>query len=125
MNLLNDVMEYLKNEGMQPRYDEDKDIVFKYEKLTFIFNNPEDDENYFRLMLPCVYDVTEDTREAVIEAANETNLKMKLSKTLVLESTVSLSAEIFVDRDPEIDDIMPRLLRVLRDTRQIFYEEIG
>lgn len=53
------------------------------------------------------------------------NKTMKLSKTILPNDTVWISFEIFIDRDPEWNEIIPRALHVLMDTRDEFFDVIG
>lgn len=125
MKVIDQVFQYLQGQGLQPKKDEDGDILFKYNQLTFIYHEAEDDEGYFRMSLPAIFEVTEDNREAVLEACNQMNKTMKLSKTILPNDTVWVSFEIFIDRDPEWNEIIPRALHVLMDTRDEFFDVIG
>ncbi len=119
------VFEYLKSQGLMPRIDEDNDIVFKYQMLNFIFFNNDDDEQYFRLALPGIFDVTDENRATVLEAINEVNRVMKVAKTLVPRNSVWIYAEMLMDSTPVLDDMVPRLLNILMSARQEFYDQIG
>ena len=119
------VFDYLKKQGLCPEFDKDNDIVFKYQMLTFLFFNNDDDEQFFRLALPGIYDVTEDNRMAVLEAINETNRVMKVVKLTIPRDDVWVLAEIMMDSTPELDDLVPRLLNILTGARQEFYDQIG
>ena len=118
------VFDYLKKQGLCPEFDKDNDIVFKYQMLTFLFFNNDDDEQFFRLALPGIYDVTEDNRMAVLEAINETNRVMKVVKLTIPRDDVWVLAEIMMDSTPELDDLVPRLLNILTGARQEFYDQI-
>lgn len=119
------VFHYLKKQGFCPEFDRDNDIVFKYETLTFLYFNNDDDEQFFRLALPGIYDVTEENRFAVLEAINETNRIMKVVKLTIPRDDVWVLAEIMMDSNPELDDLVPRLLNILTGARQEFYDQLG
>lgn len=119
------VFNYLKNQGLCPNYDKDNDIVFKYQMLTFLFFNTDDDEQFFRLALPGIYDVTEENRNAVLEAINDTNKVMKVVKLTIPRDDVWALTEIMMDSTPELDDLVPRLLNILIGARKEFYEQVG
>ena len=118
------VLDYLKQQGLMPAFDDDNDIKFKYNMLTFFFFNNDDDERYFRMSLPNIYDVTEDNRFAVLEAINETNKTYKVAKLVVSHDTVWISTEILMDSTPVLDDFIPRLLDIILGARKEFYEQI-
>lgn len=119
------VFEYLKSQGLMPKIDEDNDIIFKYQMLTFIYFNNDDDEQFFRLALPGIFDVTEENRPTVLEAMNEVNKRMKVVKAYIPKDDVWIAAEIMMDSTPELDDIVPRLLNILLGARKEFYDQIG
>lgn len=122
MNTLELVFNYLKEQGLCPRIDDDGDIAFKYEMLPFYFFNNKDDESFFRLSLIGIYEVTDENRYAVLEAINEINKEYKVLKAVLPNNEVWLSTEIFIDSTPELDDFFPRLIRILVNGRKDFYE---
>ena len=119
------VFQYLQEQGLQPKIDEDNDVVFKYQMLTFIYFNNDDDEQFFRLALPSIFDVTEENRVTVLEAVNEVNKVMKVAKLVIPRTNVWISAEIMMDSTPVLDDLIPRLLNILLNARTEFYDQIG
>jgi hypothetical protein len=119
------VFEYLKSQGLVPKIDSDNDIVFKYQMLTFIYFNNDDDEQFFRLALPGIFDVTDENRVTVLEAMNETNRRMKVVKLYIPRDDVWAATEIMMDSTPVLDDLVPRLLNILIGARKEFYDQIG
>jgi len=119
------VFNYLKSQGLMPNFDQDNDIVFKYQMFTFIFFNNDKDEQFIRLALPGIYDVTEENRYSVLEAINETNKVMKVAKLMIPRDDVWAITEIMMDSTPELDDLIPRLLNILIGARSEFYDQLG
>lgn len=118
------VFDYLKEQGLCPQL-KDEVIIFKYQMCTFIFFVDDDDEKFFRLALPGIYDVTEDNRISVLEAINEVNKKLKVAKAFIPDDDVWVSAETLMDDTPELDDFVPRILNILLGSRQKFYEIVN
>jgi hypothetical protein len=114
------VLNYLKEQGFCPQLDDDV-IVFKYQMCTFVFFVDDDDDKFFRLALPSIFDVTEDNRISVLEATNELNKRLKVVKAFIPNDEVWLSAETLMDETPELDDFVPRILGILFSARQKFY----
>jgi len=114
------VLNYLKEQGFCPQLDDDV-IVFKYQMCTFVFFVDDDDDKFFRLALPSIFDVTEDNRISVLEATNELNKRLKVVKAFIPNDEVWLSAETLMDETPELDDFVPRILSILFSARQKFY----
>ena len=120
------VMEFLRKEGFCPEVDSDNgNIVFKYQMTTFLFlNNDEEDEEFFQLCMPNIYDVTDDNREMVLEAINIVNRKLKVMKATIIGDNVWLFFENLLDQTPDVSTIIPRALMILQGGRQQFYEEM-
>lgn len=111
MNIFDQVYDFLKEQGLMPNKIEDnRYIVFKYQTYTFVYMSPEDDEYYFKMCLPGIFDVTEDNRDAVLEIANDLNTQYKLVKVCVEEDRVDINVEFFLDSDPVFEDFIPRVL---------------
>lgn len=124
MSIFEQVNEYLKEQGLLPTIEDEQYIIFKYQTCTFLYIWPKDDEYYFHMVLPQIYDVNEDNREAVLEIANKVNSCYKLVKVCVREETVDISVQLFLDSDPEFDDIIPRVLNILLGAMQEFHKEL-
>ena len=120
------VLDFLRKEGFCPEVDPDNgNIVFKYQMMTFIFlNNDEEDDEFFQLCMPNIYDVTDDNREMVLEAMNVINRKLKVMKTTIINDGVWLFFENLLDQTPDVSTIIPRALMILQGGRQQFYQEV-
>lgn len=120
------VMDFLRKQGFCPDVDEDNgNIIFKYQMCTFIFFNNDEDEEFFQLALPSIFDVTEENRELVLEAANKINSNMKVTKVIIVgDQSVWVVFENLLDQSPEVDNIIPRALSILQHARQEFYEAL-
>ena len=118
------VFNYLKNEGLVPEYNSNGNIQFKYQMLNFLFFNNDEDAAFINLTLPRIYDVTDDNRYAVFEAINEVNETTKVVKLTIANDSVWCATEIMMDSTPELDDLVPRLLRILLNSREKFYKAI-
>ena len=124
MNLKELMLQYLKEEGFCPKEDE-YSIDFKCEGRTFAFLYDNDDDQYFRLMMPNIFEVTDENREVVLRALNETNSSVKVVKAYTpIPQAVWIGFEVLVDITPVLADIVPRGLNMLRTAQRTFYEEI-
>ncbi len=119
------VLEFLKTQGFCPEVDEHGGIIFKYQMATFLFINNDEDEEFFQLAMPHIYQVTDDNRDIVLEAANKTNTSMKVVKISVLGDSVWAFFEILLDQSPDVKDIIPRALNILMGARQTLYENLN
>lgn len=120
------VLEFLKQQGFCPDVDTDNgNIYFKYQMRTFIYINNDEDEDFFQLAFPGIFDVTEENRELVLEAINKTNLGIKVVKCTIPHDDVWVFFEILLDSSPEVKDIVPRALDILQGAQQMFYKNMN
>lgn len=119
------VLEFLKTQGFCPEVDEQGSIIFKYQMATFLFINNNEDEEFFQLAMPHIYQVTDDNRDIVLEAANKTNTSMKVAKISILGDSAWAFFEILLDQSPDVKDIIPRALNILMGARQTLYENLN
>jgi len=97
---------------------------FKFEELNFLYIPDEDDENFLRLAVPNIFDVTADNRPLVMEVVNETNMTIKYSKTCVSNDNVWAFYEHRLFGDGNLDDIIEHGIRLLQATVGLFYRKI-
>ena len=119
------VFEFLKYQGLVPEYDGNNNIRFKYQMKNFLYYNNDNDEAFINLTLPGIYEVTDDNRMAVFEAINQVNETTKVVKlTISRDNYVWCGAEIMMDSTPELDDVFPRLMKILMASQEKFYQAI-
>jgi hypothetical protein len=124
MNLKELMLNYLREEGFCPK-EEKYGLSFKCEGLNFIFFYDEDDDQYFRLMMPGIFDVTEENFPAVLLALNKVNSEIKVVKAYTpVQDEVWLGFEVIVDSTPVLADFVPRGIAMLRAAQRKFYEAI-
>lgn len=122
MNLKDLVEQFLKEEGFCPKQEE-FGLQFKCEGKNFLFIYDDNDKQFFRLMMPCIFDITEENREIVLHAMNVVNSSVKIIKAYTMfENEVWLGFEILVDSTPVVGDLVPRALNMLNGGARKFYE---
>ena len=117
------VKEFLSNEGYRFDVDGDGDIHFKYEGANLYFTVDKDDQNYFRLIMPNIYQL-EGNRVKVLEAINAVARDLKVIKAFLVEDRLWLTVELFIDSTPELEDFFPRCMGLLKAGREKIAEEI-
>ena len=127
MAKMEEIINYLQNEGLMPKKDEDGDIVFKYQMKNFIIFDTTDDEQYLQIALPGIYDVTEENLVEVLAACNSVNRGIKVAKAIITgdNKSVWVVYESMLDTTPVYDDIVPRSLEILMTAQKSFYETIS
>lgn len=108
------LLDYLKEEGFTPKVDDDGDIIFKREGLTYILFVNEDDEEFVRIDLPNVWEIESlGERQMVLAAAAEVNRQVKVAKVVPMGDNVWVSAQLLVDPIENVSKILPRTMNVL------------
>ena len=115
MAKMEEIINYLQNEGLMPKKDEDGDIVFKYQMKNFIIFDTTDDEQYLQIALQ------------VLAACNSVNRGIKVAKVIITgdNKSVWVVYESMLDTTPVYDDIVPRSLEILMAAQKSFYETIS
>ena len=124
-NLKSLLIEFLAEEGY--RYNEtDFGLEFKSNGLTILFINSSNDEQIFQLILPGIYEVNDDNELAVLQATNKVTYGFKVVKAYVTNSkSVDVSFQILADSTPELNELLPRAIRMLEQAREEFYRDLG
>jgi hypothetical protein len=132
MDLNKLMMEFLAEEGFRP-HETEFGIAFKQEGINFLYFKDEDDEQYFRLMMPAIFVVTEDNEDTIMRVMNDVNGTIKVVKLYTMdmddengksETSVWVAFEILADTTPELSDIVPRALALLRSARITFLAKL-
>ena len=132
MDLNKLMIEYLAEEGFRP-HETPFGIAFKKEGINFLFFKDEEDEQYFRLMMPAIFVVTEDNEDMILRAMNDVNGNIKVVKLYTMdmedeeghkETSVWVAFEILADTTPELSDFVPRALALLQGGRMGFLAKL-
>jgi hypothetical protein len=119
-------LNFLRSQGFLPEVDpEDGNITFKYQMANFVFINNDDDEEFFQLLMPTIFEVTDDNREIVYEAVNKINMSIKVIKACIIDNAVWLFFENILDQSPEVEVVIIRALQILYAARHEFYLEVS
>lgn len=126
------MMNYLAEEGFRP-HETPFGIAFKNEGFNFLYFKDEEDEQYFRLMMPAIFEVTEDNEDTILQVMNEVNSTIKVVKLYTMdlededgktEKSVWVAFEILADTTPELGDIVPRAINLLQGGRITFLSKL-
>ena len=122
MNLKELTLQYLQQEGFCPQ-ETKFGLAFKCEGKNFLLIHDDDDDQYFRLMMPCIFEMTDDNKEAVLQALNEVNSSVKVIKAYIMcENEVWLGFEVLVDSTPVVGDFVPRAISMLNSGARKFFQ---
>lgn len=132
MDLNKLMMDYLAEEGFRP-HETEFGIAFKIEGINYLYFKDEEDEQYFRLMMPAIFEVTEDNEDIIMHTMNDVNSNIKVVKLYTMEleneqgkksTSVWVAFEILADSTPEMADIVPRAINLLKGARVAFLAKL-
>lgn len=114
-----EIGKYLSSEGLQPQ-ERDFGFFFRYQMRNFYIEYDADDEQYLRVIMPGIYEADENNMLEVLTAANVVDRDRKVVKCFVLDEDVHIAAELLIDQDPNLGDIIPRALGMLLGAQECF-----
>jgi len=132
MNAKTLVSRYLKTKGIAPKKN-DLGLNFTYEGWNFLLWNDADDPMFFRLILPGVFDVTDDNFARAIMACNNVNWRYKVVKAVLYEfedgkekgASVWMCYEQVLDSTPQIEELLPHAVHSLIAAAEAFSKEMN
>lgn len=118
-------MDMLEDQGMEGWIDSDGDVQFDYEDLTFFIEVNEDDNEFFRVVLPNIWPI-ESTTEATtaVYAVNTVNSTKKTAKAYIHDDNVWIAVELFIDNPKNVKPVFMRSLGVIMESVDLFVEEM-
>lgn len=126
MNQKEIIVDQLKVMGFEPIELGDAGFVFKYEEMNYLYMPDDDDEKFLRIVIPHLFEVTDENRAAVLDAMHETSLMLKYAKVCIMyENAVWAIYEHFLTSTDNIVDLLEHIIRVLEATAHVFYKKIN
>ena len=131
MNVKGQVSKYLKARGIVAAKNE-LGLNFTYEGWNFLLWDDAEDPLFFRLVLPGVFDVTDDNFAEAIMACNNVNWNFKVVKAVLYEfddgcddgASIWMSFEQSLDSLRKVDDLMPHAMQSLLAAAEAFMKEM-
>lgn len=125
MNQKEIILKQLRSMGFEPEEEEGLGYVFKYDEMSLLYM-PDDDENFLRIIIPNIYDVTDENRVAVLEAMQETSCIVKYTKVNIMyESLVWAVYEHYLVSEENLEDLIEHMVRALMATVAVFHKKVN
>lgn len=99
-------------------------ISFKYQGLNFLIVDPGRDSQFLSISLPGI-DKVEGNELQVLKACNTVTGDTKVLKVVLRQDRVWAQVEMFIDNTPDIEDFMDRVLELLMEGRQRYYNALN
>lgn len=120
------ILKQLRAMGFELKKMEDIGYVFKHNGLNYVYMPDNEDKHFLRIAVPCLYEVTEENRMAVLVAVNETNLILKYSRMgIMYDNTVWAVYEHYLHATDNLDDLLDTILCVINVMVCIFRDKIN
>ena len=131
MNAKTLVSKYLKSMGIAVKKS-DLGLNFTFQGWNFLLWNDAEDPLLFRLILPGVFDVTDDNFAKAIMACNNINWNYKVVKAVLYEfedehdkgTSVWMCFEQLLDNTPQVEELIPRAVHSLIAAAEAFTKEV-
>lgn len=108
------VLEILRRLGFQPELiDENFGYRFEYEGLNFLLEHEDEDTKTISLIIPAVFDVTEENRSQVIEAAIKLSTKLKFVQPNLTLDSIWLNYQHYLGDNEPTEDLIEHMVRLL------------
>lgn len=118
------VLSKFKNLGFTLEEAGEYGYFFEFEDLNYLYLPDDDDENFIRLAVPNIFDVTSENRPLVLDVVNDTNMTIKYSKTCVSSENVWTFFEYRLYGKENLEDILEHGIRLLQVTVRHFFRSI-
>jgi len=126
------VSKYLKSVGVAVQKN-GLGLNFTFEGWNFLLWNDANDPLFFRLILPGVFDVTDDNFAEAIMACNNVNWNFKVVKAVLYDfedehdsgASVWMCFEQVLDTTPQIEELIPRAVHSLIAAAEAFNKEMS
>lgn len=108
------VLEILYQLGFQPEKVEDSVLYkFEYETWTLLLVPEEDENECVRLMLPGIFDITEDNRGVALEAMAELCGRLKYIQPVILGDSVWLNYQHYLAENKPTPELIEHMIQSL------------
>lgn len=120
------ILQELNAMGYETTEVESLGYVFCHEDKYFLYSPEDDDEEFLRIAIPQLYDVTEENRIDVIKALHETAYLIKYSKPVIMytDSVWAIYEHKLVTTD-NLSELLEHIIRVLEVTAFVFQKKIN
>lgn len=126
MNQKEIIIEQLETLGFEPMELGDVGYFFKYEGLNYLYMPDDEDEHFLRIVVPHLFEVTDENRVAVLDAMHETGLILKYAKVCIMyEDAAWAIYEHRLTSTDNLSELLEHIIRVLDATAHVFISKLN
>lgn len=120
------IMEQLTSMGAAPVELENVGYVFKYDDINYLYLPDDDDEQFLRIVIPHLFDVTEENHVAVLEAIHDTACLLKYAKVCIMRDASAWAIyEHKLCPTDNMQELLEHIIRVLEATALVFQKKMN
>lgn len=124
--ILEKTLDVLYELGFQPEFfDENIGYRFEYEGLTLLLTPEDEDAETIFLVVPAIFDVTDENRVAVLEAMAKLAGKVKFVQLVIISDSVWLNYQHYLGKQEPNIDILGHMIRVLAFSTVNFHKYLN
>ena len=123
MKMINKVMNELQKQGFLFQREE-FGLAFKYQMANFLYLEDKEDEDYFSLYVPYIFEVDEENMADVLVTINAINNALKVIKLTVNDGHVWACFEEQLPKEANLEDIVPYAVATLFHARRQFFDQL-
>ncbi|MBK8980104.1 MAG: hypothetical protein IPM29_29745 [Planctomycetes bacterium] len=117
--------QFLREEGYAPKLDDDGDVTFKYEGGFYLILIDAEDEEFFRLVYPGFWAISDDAERARVErAALLASAQTKVVKIFPVRDDTWAAIEMFCSPPDVFKSVFRRSIGALRAGVQNFIKHM-
>ncbi len=126
MNQKKIVLDQLKAMGFEPVALGEVGYVFQYEDMNFLYRTDDDDEQFLRIVIPFLFEVTDENRVTVLEAMHDTVLLLKYAKMYIMDGTTVWAVyEHRLSAADDLSELLEHIICVLVAAARVFRKKIN
>lgn len=118
------LLDELKRQDLSPELDEEGDILLKYNGMTYALCFGRDDAEFSTLLLPNIFEVSEENETTILFLLNEINKRFKWIKASTRQNQVCFVIEMWNMDGVRWADAMPRCLKVMQGALDLFADAL-
>lgn len=119
------IFEQLSAMGFEPTELGEIGYAFSYDDLNYLYMPQDGDEQFLRIAIPQMFEVTDENRIAVLEAMHDTSSILKYTKMCIMYETSAWAIyEHHLSVNENLSDILEHIIRTLAATAYIFYQKM-
>ena len=120
------VLDFLTEEGFRARLDEEGDVYFKYQGMTYVVITRDNEPTVLQILLPYFWPLEDAlTRTRAMEAAMDAHKTVRIGRIIVWEDNVSATVNAYLSDEDSFRAVLLHSVDGLAYLAQYFREQLN